>query len=107
MGPDVRESRARTTRGRFARESRRYAPYALANRVMTSGVSPSPTRPRTPDTLTIRSCGISNDIALHYRITRILLAIALRDSIAHTRLPPHHSAGHLREGGYAAGPSEV
>src|SRR5690606_26122107 len=31
-------------------------------RATTSGVSPSPTRPRTPDTLTIRSDGISNAI---------------------------------------------
>jgi hypothetical protein len=49
------------TRGERA-DSHSQAPNADAKRAITSGVSPAPTRPRTPDTLTIRSLGISNAI---------------------------------------------
>src|SRR5690606_29475932 len=64
MGPEVRASRARTTRGRSpSQSSRRYAPNAAAKRETTSGVSSAPTRPRMPDTLTIKPGGISNAIA--------------------------------------------
>src|SRR5687768_16234746 len=55
MGPDTRLSRPTTTFGRapapaFAATQ---APNADAKPATISGVSPSPTRPRTPDTLTI------------------------------------------------------
>ena len=52
MGPLTRESRPRTT-VRPGPRRRAYAPNAAAKVAITSGVSPSPTRPRTPETLTI------------------------------------------------------
>src|SRR5689334_9851194 len=59
MGPDVRASRPTTIDGRTARRpdgrpSIAQTPNAAAQRAMTSGVRSDPTRPRTPDTLTIK-----------------------------------------------------
>src|SRR5467141_2131506 len=58
MGPDVLASRPRTIRAcRFrlpAPCSLLHMPKAAAQRATTSGVRSVPTRPRTPDTLTIR-----------------------------------------------------
>src|SRR5947207_11209659 len=55
MGPDTLLSRPTTMRG-FPREPERasaHAPKPAANFAIISGVSASPTRPRTPETLTI------------------------------------------------------
>jgi hypothetical protein len=57
MGPETRESRPSTTVFPGPRRST-YAPKAAAKCAITSGVSPSPTRPRTPETLTM-SCDVS------------------------------------------------
>lgn len=60
MGPEVRASRPTTIDGRTARRpdgrfpSLAHVPNAAAHRATTSGVRSVPTRPRTPDTLTIR-----------------------------------------------------
>src|SRR5882672_1020616 len=59
IGPDVRASRPTTIDGRTARRpdglpSFAQVPNAAAHRATTSGVRSVPTRPRTPDTLTIR-----------------------------------------------------
>ncbi len=56
IGPDVRESRATYT-GPVAPSARRKAPKAAVMPEISSGVRGAPTRPRTPDTLTIRSEG--------------------------------------------------
>src|SRR5688500_7890387 len=74
IGPEVRESRAMTTLARTSgfpgAFSDTYAPKAAAKCAMISGVSASPTLPRTPETLTIRSRGISN--AMLIIVARIL-----------------------------------
>src|SRR6266566_9866995 len=60
MGPEVRASRPTTTDGRPARRpdgrfpSLAHVPKAAAQRATISGVRSVPTRPRIPDTLTIR-----------------------------------------------------
>src|SRR3989441_2833985 len=60
MGPDVRASRPTTTDGLTARRpdgripSRAHVPKAAAQPATTSGLRSVPTRPRTPDTLTIK-----------------------------------------------------
>src|SRR6267142_5619696 len=59
IGPDVRASRPTTIDGRTARRpdglpSFAQVPNAAAHRAITSGGRSVPTRPRTPDTLTIR-----------------------------------------------------
>ena len=51
MGPETRLSRPTTTVRTPPRDA--HAPNAAAKVARTSGVSASPTRPRTPDTLTI------------------------------------------------------
>src|SRR3954468_15062934 len=51
MGPDVRASRPMTTCFRFPVCA--HVPNAAAQRATISGVRSVPTRPRTPDTLTI------------------------------------------------------
>jgi len=54
MGPEILLSRPTTMVGVSAPERfLAQAPNPAANLATISGVSPSPTRPRTPDTLTI------------------------------------------------------
>src|SRR5690348_14145709 len=63
MGPLVRASRPRTTSGRPA--CRAQAPRAAACRANSSGVRSAPTKPRIPDTLTIRvedTTGVGSDV---------------------------------------------
>jgi len=65
MGPETRLSRPTTTRRLPLRDAQ--APNAAAKVATTSGVNASPTRPRTPDTLTISP---SNAISLLVMIRR-------------------------------------
>src|ERR1700704_4134509 len=53
IGPEVRASLPRTTRD-LPFPALAHIPNAAAHRATTSGVRSDPTRPRTPDTLTIR-----------------------------------------------------
>src|SRR6266536_1928311 len=53
IGPETRLSRPTTMRARPPALARAQAPNPAANFATISGVSASPTRPRTPETLTI------------------------------------------------------